>query len=121
VRYLVPGLECVRHIGLIKCVKEHMAAPAQAASGNISAVPDKRPERTISANIHAITESTKQVFAASERLALDLEELTARIAEGADFRAQIGKRPWLVAALTLGGAAVIWYAFDRRRGNRVVS
>ncbi|HEX4232387.1 MAG TPA: hypothetical protein VHZ07_27210 [Bryobacteraceae bacterium] len=96
-----------------------MAAQAQTASGNIAAVPEKRLEnsglRTASDTIHAITESTKQVFAASERLAQDLEELSGRICEGADFRAQIAKRPWLVAALTLAGGAVVWNAFNRRR------
>jgi metal-dependent amidase/aminoacylase/carboxypeptidase family protein len=96
-----------------------MAAQAQTASSNVTAVPEKRLEnsalRTASDTIHAITESTKQVFEASERLAQDLEELGSRICEGADFRAQIAKRPWLIAALTVAGGAVIWNAFNRRR------
>lgn len=100
------------------------AAQAQTVGGNIASVSEKRPDtsagRTASANIHAITESTKQVFAASERLAAELEELSARIAQGADFRAQIAKRPWLVAALTLGGGAVIWYAFEHRRNHQTL-
>lgn len=95
-----------------------MAAQAQTAGGHVTAVPETRQERSVhrtaSENIHAITESTKHVFAASERLAKDLEELSARLAQGAEFRAHIAKQPWLVAALTIAGAAVIWNAFSRR-------
>jgi hypothetical protein len=95
-----------------------MAAQAHTAGGNVTAVHDKRQEssvhRTASENIHAITESTRHVFAASERLAKDLEELSTRLAQGAEFRTHIAKQPWLVAALTLAGAVVIWNAFNRR-------
>jgi hypothetical protein len=100
-----------------------MAAQAQTTSGNVTAVPEKRLEnsahRTAADSIHAITESTKQVFAASERLAQDLEELSSRFAQGAEFRAQISKRPWLVAGLTLAGTAVIWSAFNNRHRNNL--
>jgi hypothetical protein len=101
-----------------------MAAQAQSLGGSVTPVPEKRLEnsahRTAADTIHAITESTKQVFAASERLAKDVEELCARFSQGAEFRAHIAKRPWLVAGLTLSGAAVIWSAFNRRRGNLTV-
>jgi hypothetical protein len=101
-----------------------MAAQAQTATESVTAVLERRLEnsahRTASDTIHAITESTKQVFAASERLAQDLEEMSARICESADFRTQVAKRPWLIAALTLAGGAVVWSAFNRWRRNAVV-
>jgi hypothetical protein len=95
-----------------------MAAASQTVGGNITAVPEKRLEnsahRTATDSIHAITESTKQLFAAGDRLAQDLEELSARVSEATEFRAQFNKRPWLLVALTIGGAAVVWSAFSRR-------
>ena len=95
-----------------------MAAQAQSAGASLTALSEKRVEnlshRTATDTIHAITESTKQLFAASERLADDLEELGMRFSQAADFRAQFQKRPWLLAALTVGGIAVIWNAFNHR-------
>ncbi|HLH40505.1 MAG TPA: hypothetical protein VKX39_15245 [Bryobacteraceae bacterium] len=61
--------------------------------------------------IRDITESTRQAFAASERIAADLETLERRFKHATDWRARIEENPlWLAGAAVIGGI-ILWRIF----------
>ena len=71
------------------------------------------PERTVAETIHALTESSKQLFEAGQRLTDDLAELQQRIVNAANWRNQASERPWLMAGLAVLGGIVLWRLFNR--------
>ncbi|HZQ53716.1 MAG TPA: hypothetical protein VFB14_16060 [Bryobacteraceae bacterium] len=70
-------------------------------------------ERTIAETIHALTEASKELFEAGQRLTDNLAELQQRIANATNWRNQVSDKPWMMAGLAVLGGIVLWRMFSR--------
>lgn len=62
-------------------------------------------------NIRDLTESTRQLFQAGERVTRNVEELERRAQRATDWRAQLAKGSWIPAAFVLVCGVVLWRVF----------
>ena len=69
------------------------AAPAQSATGAI----------------HEITDASRQMFQAGERIAQNLDTLERRVEYATDWQARVAERPWLF----IGGAILAGILLSR--------
>lgn len=81
--------------------EQQMAAAAGAGSET----------RSATENIHELTDSTRQLFQAGERVTRNLEELERRAERATDWRTQIVNRPWIAAGLAVLCGVVLWRVF----------
>ncbi|MGH9583346.1 MAG: hypothetical protein ACRD4O_10455 [Bryobacteraceae bacterium] len=58
-----------------------------------------------------MTDSTRQLFQAGERVTRNLEELERRAERATDWRRQIANRPWVAAGLVALCGVVLWRVF----------
>jgi hypothetical protein len=70
-----------------------------------------RPDLSIPDAVREITDASRQMFAAGERIATDLETIERRFQHAADWREQLSERPWLIIAGALLGGVVLWRLF----------
>ncbi len=70
--------------------------------------------RSVSENIHELTESTRALFAAGERLTENLTELEEKAHRATDLKYQISQRPWLIPVLAVAGGVVGWRLFSHK-------
>lgn len=69
-------------------------------------------ERPVAETIHALTEASKELFEAGQRLTDNLAELQQRIAKAANWRNQVSDKPWIMAGLAVLGGIVLWRMFS---------
>jgi ElaB/YqjD/DUF883 family membrane-anchored ribosome-binding protein len=67
----------------------------------------------VAETIHALTEASKELFEAGQRLTDNLAELQQRIANAANWRNQVSDKPWIMAGLAVLGGIVLWRMFSR--------
>lgn len=67
--------------------------------------------RPATENIRDLTESTRQLFQAGERVTRNLEELENRAHRAADWRAQLAGGAWIPAAFFVVCGIVLWRVF----------
>lgn len=70
--------------------------------------PESRPA---SENIRDLTDSTRQLFQAGERVTRNLEEIERRAQRATDWRAHLAKGSWIPAAFVVVCGIVLWRAF----------
>jgi hypothetical protein len=59
----------------------------------------------VAETIHALTEASKELFEAGQRLTDNLAELQQRIANAANWRNQVSDKPWIMAGLAVLAAS----------------
>jgi hypothetical protein len=67
--------------------------------------------RPATENIRELTDSTRQLFQAGERVTRNLEELERRAERATDWRTQIATRPWITAGLAVLCGVALWRVF----------
>ncbi|MGH9609042.1 MAG: hypothetical protein ACRD34_05140 [Bryobacteraceae bacterium] len=67
--------------------------------------------RPATENIRDLTESTRELFQAGERVTSNLEELERRAQRATDWRAQLAKGSWIPAAFVVVCGIVLWRVF----------
>jgi hypothetical protein len=72
---------------------------------------DQPGARPASENIRDLTDSTRQLFQAGERVTANLEEIERRAQRATDWRAQLAKGSWIPAAFVAVCGIVLWRVF----------
>ncbi len=65
----------------------------------------------IAASVKEVTQATKQMFEAGQRMTVNLENLERRVEYATDWKARLAERPWLVVAGAVIGGFVLWRIF----------
>ncbi len=69
--------------------------------------------RSATDNVRELTQASKQLFAAGERLTSNLTELEQRVEHALDWRSRLGEHALLVTGLGIAGLALLWRVFKR--------
>lgn len=80
------------------------------AEGNSAA---KAENRSATDNVRELTEASKQLFAAGEKLTSNLTELEDRVEHALDWRSRMGEHVLLVAGLGIATVGILWQLFRR--------
>ncbi len=76
---------------------------------------NQETNRSATQNIRELAESSKQLFAAGEKLTENLTELEQKVEHATDLSYQISSRPWLVPVVAVAGGVLGWWVFSGRR------
>ncbi len=71
---------------------------------------ENSPNRPATENIRELTEASKQLFAAGERLTTNLNELEERVEYALDWRARLGDHALLLSGVGLAASVLLWRA-----------
>ncbi len=74
---------------------------------------DENSPRSATDNVRELTQASKQLFAAGERLTTNLTELEERVEHALDWRSKLGDHALLITGLGIAGFALLWRAFKR--------
>lgn len=80
------------------------------AEGNSAA---KSETRSATDNVRELTDASKQLFAAGEKLTSNLTELEERVEHALDWRSRLGAHALLVAGLGIASVGILWQLFRR--------
>lgn len=83
------------------------AAGADNGSQNVQS-------RSVTENIRDLTESTKELFVAGQKLTDNLNELEQRVERATDWHYQLSKNLWVIAGVAVAGGIVLLRFFGHR-------
>lgn len=69
------------------------------------------PQNSAAAEIHEITNASKEIFEAGERIATNLDRLEQRVEYAMDWKARLAERPWLIVGGAILGGILLWRLF----------
>lgn len=67
--------------------------------------------RSATDNVRELTEASKQLFAAGERLTSNLNELEQRVEHALDWKSRLGEHALLTAGLGIAAFGLLWRVF----------
>ncbi len=68
-------------------------------------------DQSVTGAVHDITDASRQMFQAGERIAANLDTLERRVEHATDWRAQLQERPWLLVVGAVLGGVLLWRIF----------
>jgi hypothetical protein len=74
------------------------------------AAQENGPTRSATENIRELTDASRQLFAAGERMTSNLNELEQRVERALDWRSRLGDHALLLAGIGLAASVLLWRA-----------
>jgi hypothetical protein len=73
--------------------------------------PTTAPGQDVATSIKDITQASRQMFEAGERMTANLEALEQKVEYATDWQSRLAERPWLIVGGAILSGFILWRIF----------